>query len=226
MCEKRPPWLVAAGRVIPVVTIDDAGHAEPLADALVRGGMHCAEITLRTPAGLAAVQRLHRRDDFTVGAGTVLNEDQAGAAIAAGAAFVVSPGFDDGVLAAGARAAVPVVAGIATASEAQRAVNANLALVKFFPAATSGGLPAVKALAAAFTQLTFMPTGGIRLEDLGTWFAEPTVVAVGGSWIVPRDLLAAGRYEEIELLARHTVDTLSDIAYANDPTHSEAGRQP
>lgn len=204
-------FLHDAGPVIPVVTIDDASQAEPLAVALSRGGIHCAEITLRTPAGLAAIERLAGFDGFTVGAGTVLNQEAADAAVAAGASFVVSPGFDDGVWATGQRTGIPVIAGIATATEAQRAVNAGASVVKFFPAATSGGRPAVRALSAVFTQLSFLPTGGITLDELGAWLATPGVIAVGGSWIAPRDLLQAGRFDEIERLARETTDVLEQL---------------
>jgi 2-dehydro-3-deoxyphosphogluconate aldolase/(4S)-4-hydroxy-2-oxoglutarate aldolase len=211
LSEVRAQWLRTAGRVIPVVTIDEADHAQPLADALTRGGIACAEITLRTPAGLAAIERLASRDGFAVGAGTVLNATQANAAITAGAAFLVSPGFDDGVWATGQQAGIPVVPGVVTATEAQRAVNAGATTVKFFPAATSGGLRAVKALSAVFTHLSFIPTGGITLDELGTWLAEPAVVAVGGSWIAPRELLRTGHLERIENLARRTTDVLADL---------------
>ena len=202
-------WSFLCG-VVPVVTIDDAAQAEPLAAALSRGGINCAEITLRTRAGLAAIERLAGMDGFMVGAGTVLNQAQAEAVMAAGASFVVSPGFDDGVWSVGQRTGTPVIAGIATATEAQRAVNAGASVVKFFPAATSGGLPAVRALSAVFTQLSFMPTGGITLSELGTWLAEPAVVAVGGSWITPRDLLQARKFDQIEHRARQTTDVLGE----------------
>jgi 2-dehydro-3-deoxyphosphogluconate aldolase/(4S)-4-hydroxy-2-oxoglutarate aldolase len=207
----EPSFLPDAGRVVPVVTIDDASQAEPLAVALSRGGINSAEITLRTPAGLAAIERLAGLDGFTVGAGTVLDRATFDAAVGAGAAFVVSPGFDDGVWAARQRTGIPVIPGIATATEAQRAVNAGATVVKFFPAATSGGLPAVRALSAVFPQLSFMPTGGITLGDLGSWLATPAVVAVGGSWIAPRELLRARRFDQIEHLARQTADVLTDL---------------
>ena len=216
MSDVRPQWLRIAGRVIPVVTIDAAEQAEPLADALTRGGIACAEITLRTPAGLAAIERLASREGFAVGAGTVLNATQAKAAIGAGAAFLVSPGFDDGVWTAGQQAGIPVLPGVATATEVQRAVNAGATTVKFFPATTSGGLPAVKALGAVFTQLRFMPTGGITLGELGTWLAEPIIVAVGGSWIAPRELLRTGHLDRIQELARQTSDVLAGLPEAFD----------
>jgi 2-dehydro-3-deoxyphosphogluconate aldolase/(4S)-4-hydroxy-2-oxoglutarate aldolase len=222
LSDNRRSWLHDAGRVIPVVIIDDAEQAEPLAGALSRGGITCAEITLRTPAGLAAIERLAGRDGFTVGAGTVLNWVQADAAVAAGASWMVSPGFDDSVWATGQRTGTPVIAGIATATEAQRAVNSGASVVRFFPAATSGGLPAVRALSAVFTQLSFMPTGGIKLDELGTWLAAPAVVAVGGSWIAPRDFLRAGRFDQIEQLARHTTDVLTGLSDSSrtDPPRS------
>lgn len=202
-------WL-KGNRVVPVVVIDDAAGAVELCSALSRGGIGCAEITLRTSAGLAAINRAAGRDDFLVGAGTVLNAAQARDAISAGAQFLVSPGFDDGVLEVGASAGVPVIPGIATASEAQRAVNAGVRLVKFFPAATSGGIAAVKALSAPFGQLSFVPTGGIGLKDARSWLAVDAVAAVGGSWLTPADLLRSNKFDEIERIARDTVLSLTE----------------
>ena len=117
-----------------------------------------------------------------------------------------------------------MIAGIATATEAQRAVNAGASVVKFFPAATSGGLPAVRALSAVFTRLSFVPTGGITPDELGTWLAAPAVVAVGGSWIAPRDLLRAGRFDQIEHLARQTTEVLTGLSEGS--RHRPAAQQP
>ncbi len=205
----RPSWLPTGVRALPVVVIHYAPHARGLCTALAAGGIPCAEITLRTEGALDAIAAAARLDDFVVGAGTVLNAAQARDAIAAGARFLVSPGFDEGVLAAGADAGVPVVPGIATATEAQRAVNAGVRTVKFFPAATSGGINAVQALSAPFSRLRFIPTGGISLTDAPAWLRVPSVVAVGGSWLAPPDAVQAGRFDAIERIARDTVRTLS-----------------
>ncbi|MFG2935933.1 bifunctional 4-hydroxy-2-oxoglutarate aldolase/2-dehydro-3-deoxy-phosphogluconate aldolase [Streptomyces sp. NPDC048282] len=189
---------------VPVVVIDDVRHALPLGRALAAGGIPCAEITLRTPSGLAAVEALAALPGFRVGAGTVLDEKQARAAVDAGADFLVSPGFDDGVWRVGRETGVPVVPGTTTATEVQRAVNAGAGLVKFFPAVAAGGIPALRALSEPFGAVRFMPTGGVRPDDASAWLAEPAVLAVGGSWLAPRDLLRAGRFDEITRIARAT----------------------
>lgn len=212
--ETSPAAWLDGNQVVPVVVIQEAADAAPLCDALARGGIGCVEITLRTAAGLSAIEKAAGRDDFLVGAGTVLNAGQARDAIAAGAQFLVSPGFDDGVVDAGRQAGVPVVPGIVTASEAQRAVNAGVRLVKFFPAATSGGPAAVTALSAPFQQLLFVPTGGISQQDAPTWLAIEAVVAVGGSWLAPPAMLRERRFDHIEQIARDTVGSLTATAGA------------
>lgn len=191
-----------------MVVIEHAEQAPPLCEALSAGGVPCAEITLRTPAALEAIATVADRDGFTVGAGTVLDARQARDAIAAGARFLVSPGFDDGVVSAARERDIPVLPGIATATEAQRALNAGVRAVKFFPASTSGGIPAVKALSAPFGSLTFLPTGGITMDEASDWLAIPAVVAVGGSWMTPPKLLSDGRYNEVERITRQTLASL------------------
>jgi 2-dehydro-3-deoxyphosphogluconate aldolase/(4S)-4-hydroxy-2-oxoglutarate aldolase len=208
---ERDHWLPDDVKTVPVVVIDDATQARSLAEALMAGGIPCAEMTLRTPAGLPAIEALAALTGFHVGAGTVLNSAQATAAVEAGAHFLVSPGFDDGVWAVGQETGVPVIPGIATATEAQRALNAGARTVKFFPAGTSGGLPALKALTGPFSGLRFMPTGGISLADAATWLSEPAVLAVGGTWVTPRNLLAESRFDEISAIARETVDLLGPM---------------
>jgi 2-dehydro-3-deoxyphosphogluconate aldolase/(4S)-4-hydroxy-2-oxoglutarate aldolase len=208
LSEGSASWLPEGVKVVPVVVIEREAHARQLADALASGGIPCAEITLRTPAGLSAIEAVAHLEHFHVGAGTVLNEQQARDAVAAGARFIVSPGFDEGVWAVGQASGVPVIPGIATATEAQRALNAGAGTVKFFPASTSGGIPALKALSAPFGQLKFMPTGGVTLNDAPAWLDVPAVVAVGGSWLTPPVLLAEGRFGEIQRIARQTLDAL------------------
>ncbi len=201
--------LFAGQVVVPVVVIDDALSAEPLGEALVRGGIACAEITLRTPAGLGAIRSMAENPAILVGAGTVLNAKQAEQAVGAGAKFMVSPGYDRGVLQVGAETGVPVVPGVATATEAQRAVNDGVTVVKFFPAETAGGLAAVKALSAPFAGLRFMPTGGITLQTAQSWLDFSPVMAVGGSWIAQQGLVAEGRFDVVEQNARRTVAELA-----------------
>lgn len=204
MSDRLPGVLASLGTVVPVVTLADAALAVPLADALAGGGLTSVEITLRTPAGLEAIERLADRHDLVVGAGTVVNRAGAESAVAAGAAFLVGPGFDEGVWEVGKDRGVPVVPGVATATELMRVVAAGARLVKFFPAVAAGGLPAVRALAAVFPDVSFMVTGGITAQDAGSWLAESSVVAVGGSWIAPAALLREHRFGTITDLARES----------------------
>lgn len=201
--------------MIPVVVIADADLAVPAAIALADGGIPCAEITLRTPAALAAIDAVASAmkhgdlpADFALGAGTVLDSSQAADAIAAGARYVVSPGLDEGVMQTCSRHDVPVVPGVATASEVQKAYNLGARLVKFFPAGTSGGIAALRALAAPFSMMQFVPTGGITMESASEWLDVPAVVAVGGSWMSPPATLATRDFDAITRVARDTVTRL------------------
>lgn len=202
-------WLPAGVRVMPVVVIDDARNAPHLLEALANGGVPCAEITLRTPGALNSIEAVAHVPGRIVGAGTVTDAASAKDAIAAGAQFLVSPGFGEDVWAVGREHDVLVIPGVATATEAQRAMRAGARVVKFFPAATSGGIAGVSALSGPFPSLSFMPTGGVELSSARAWLQVPSVVAVGGSWLAPRELIAAQRFEEIQLLATETTATLS-----------------
>jgi 2-dehydro-3-deoxyphosphogluconate aldolase/(4S)-4-hydroxy-2-oxoglutarate aldolase len=193
--------VIARTRVLPVVVIDDAENAMPLADALCTASLPIAEITLRTPAALLALARLAGRDDLLVGAGTVLTAEQARRAVDAGASFVVSPGNDDGVVSVCRARHVPVIPGAATASEIQRAFVHQFRVVKYFPAEANGGVSALSALSAPFGDMKFIPTGGISERNVDDYLALPSVLAVGGSWMVPRAALSAGRWDEISRLA-------------------------
>ena len=200
---------LAVARIVPVIVLDDAADAGPLADALLAGGIDCAEITLRTPAGLAAVQALAHRDDILVGAGTVLTAAQTDEAVAAGARFVVSPGLGLDVVQRARQLGVTVLPGVATATELQAAAAAGLGAVKFFPAGALGGLAMLDALAGPFPGMRFMPSGGVTAENAADYLAHPSVFAVGGSWMVPRTLIGAGRFAEITALCHRTVDALA-----------------
>jgi 2-dehydro-3-deoxyphosphogluconate aldolase/(4S)-4-hydroxy-2-oxoglutarate aldolase len=171
--------------VIPVLVIDDARNARAIAEALVKGGLRALEVTLRTPAALDVIREMASVEGAVVGAGTVLNPAQLDAAVAAGARFIVSPGLTEPLARAAADAAVPYLPGIATAGDIMRGLDLGLDRFKFFPAETSGGLPALKAFAAPFGQARFCPTGGITPATAGTWLAHPAVLCVGGSWVVP-----------------------------------------
>ena len=188
---------LASFRIVPVIVIDDPAAASPLADALAVGGLRCAEITFRTPAALAALTRFAAKADLLVGAGTVLDPDQASAAVDAGARFIVSPGFDAEVVLRCQQLGVPVLPGTATPSEVQQAWRVGLTAVKFFPADTLGGVTALSAIAAPFPDMTFVPTGGISHGNAAAYLRHRSVLAIGGSWMAPRWLIAAGDWEQI-----------------------------
>ncbi|HEV2798438.1 MAG TPA: bifunctional 4-hydroxy-2-oxoglutarate aldolase/2-dehydro-3-deoxy-phosphogluconate aldolase [Nocardioides sp.] len=193
----NPTDVLGGHRIVPVVVLDDPARAEALGAALVEGGLPVAEATFRTPAAAAVLRRLAERDDLVVGAGTVLTPRQVDEALAAGARFVVSPGLSAGVVRRCQEAGVPVIPGVSTATEIMQALDLGLDTVKFFPAEANGGLPSVTALAAAFPQVRFMPTGGITADSAPAYLAHPAVAAVGGSWMVAGDLLAEGRWDEV-----------------------------
>lgn len=184
-------------RVVPVVVLDDVARADDLGAALVAGGLPLAEVTFRTPHAADVVRRLAARGDVRVGAGTVLTAAQVDAAHDAGASFVVSPGLSTEVVERCRALDLPVLPGVATATEVVAALALGLDHVKLFPAEVVGGTRAVSALSAAFPGLSFVPTGGITLESLPAYLAHPAVAAVGGSWMVAPDLLAEGRWEEV-----------------------------
>jgi 2-dehydro-3-deoxyphosphogluconate aldolase/(4S)-4-hydroxy-2-oxoglutarate aldolase len=193
----------AGVRVIPVLTISDVSQAVPLARALVAGGLTVLEITLRTPAALVAVQRIADEvPQAVVGAGTILSADQGREAIAAGATFLVSPGSSPRLLDAADTLAVPLLPGVATASEAMAALERGYRFVKFFPAEVAGGIAALKALAAPLAALRFCPTGGVGADNLEAYLALPNVVCVGGSWVAPAHLVKAGDWAGIAALAQ------------------------
>jgi len=189
--------LIGAARLLPVVVLQDAQSAEPLAAALLDGGLRCVEVTFRTDAAPDAIRAMAKRDDLLVGAGTVLTPEQVERAVAAGARFVVSPGFGPAVVRRCQELGVPVFPGVATATEIQMALDAGLRTVKFFPAEQVGGAAMVKALAAPFRGVRFIPTGGVSTANLADYLAVPAVLAVGGTWMVAPDLLAAGDWTEV-----------------------------
>lgn len=189
--------------VIPVVVIDDADDAVPLARALLAGGLRAIEITLRTPAALEAVQAVaHGVPGAVVGAGTVLTPDHVAAAAAAGARFLVSPGWSERLLDATGAAGLPYLPGAATASEVLNLVERGVTDIKFFPAEAAGGVPFLRSLASPFPQARFCPTGGIDAARAPRYLELPNVACVGGSWMVPRDLLAARDWEGVTALAK------------------------
>lgn len=171
--------------VIPVLVVKDAAHALPMAQALVNGGLPVLEVTLRTEAALDVIREMSKVEGAFVGAGTVLNEKQLDEAIDAGAKFIVSPGLTKPLAKAAIERGIPFLPGIATAADIMRGLDLGLDHFKFFPAETSGGIKALKALAAPFYQVRFCPTGGITVDTAPDWLAVDAVLCVGGSWLVP-----------------------------------------
>lgn len=191
-----------AAPVIPVIVLQRVTDALPVAEALIEGGIPIFEVTLRTEAALPAIADLAMRfPEALTGAGTVLNKQHAKRAIDAGARFIVSPGWDKGVVKTARAAGLPVVPGVATASEVQRARNRGLRVLKLFPAGVAGGVPMLKALSSVFQDIRFVPTGGVTAGNLADYLALPNVAAVGGSWLTPKQAVAEGRFGEITRLA-------------------------
>ncbi|WP_062464231.1 bifunctional 4-hydroxy-2-oxoglutarate aldolase/2-dehydro-3-deoxy-phosphogluconate aldolase [Demequina soli] len=196
---------LGAHRLVPVVVLDDAADADGLARALVAGGLPVAEVTFRTPAAEESIKIIAARGDVIVGAGTVLTVDQVDRAVAAGASYVVSPGLSRAVIERCGEHGVAVLPGAVTATEVQAALELGVSTLKFFPAGTSGGAKAIAALAAPFGGVSFVPTGGIGRANLHEYLALPCVHAVGGSWMVPRDLVSTGRFEKVAALVAEAV---------------------
>lgn len=199
---------VARIGVLPVVVLDSPEQAAPLAEALIAGGLPAAEVTFRTDAAAAGLRAMAAYPELLLAAGTVRTPAQVDQALEAGARMIVSPGLSEAVVRAAHDAGAPIVPGVATASEVLRAGELGLDVVKFFPAQTSGGAPAVKALAAPFADMRFIPTGGISTENLASYAALPAVLAVGGSWMVERALLTAGDWATVTQRARDAVSAV------------------
>lgn len=197
-----PEAFLRRGPVLPVVTIREAAHGPPLARALLAGGVATIEVTLRTPAALEAIRAIAAEvPQMELGAGTILNPADAQAAAAAGARFLVSPGLTPTLLAAARGFPVPLVPGVATASEAMTAREAGFRFLKLFPAEAVGGRALLQSLSGPLADLRFCPTGGVSLASAPEYLALPNVVCVGGSWLAPEAALAAGDWGRITALA-------------------------
>lgn len=192
--------------IVPVIAINDVEKAAPLAGALEQGGVPCAEITYRTKEGEEAIRRIAAKyPHMLVGAGTVLTTEQVDSAIAAGAKFIVSPGFNPLVVDHCIQKGIPIVPGCSTPSDMEQAIMRGLEVVKFFPAEQSGGLAYIKAVAAPYPMLRFMPTGGIHIGNLAGYLEFPKVLACGGSWMVQSKLIDGGHFDEIKTLCAEAV---------------------
>lgn len=195
-------------KILPVVVLEDAAGAEPLANALLDGGLRAVEVTFRTDAAAAAIEAMAGRSELLVGAGTVLSPAQVDQAVQAGAKFVVTPGFGPAVVKRCQELGVPVFPGVATATEIQQALDAGLDTVKFFPAEQLGGVPMLKALSAPFRSVKFVPTGGVNVSNIASYLSVPSVLAVGGTWMVAPELLAAGDWAEVTARTKAALEAI------------------
>ncbi len=203
---------LAAFGVVPVVVIDRAEDAIPLGKALCEGGLKCAEITFRTEAAEEAIRLMSREfPDMLIGAGTVLTTEQADRAMAAGARFIVSPGFDEEVVDHCLEKGYPVLPGTMTPSEVAKGVKRGLELLKFFPAQQAGGLAMIKALAAPYTGVRFMPTGGINTENLADYLGFSKIAVCGGSWMVKGQLIKEGNFDKIKDMTKEACEAVKKI---------------
>ncbi len=197
---------IAELKVVPVVVLEDAKDAAPLAKALCEGGLPCAEVTFRTAAAKDSIKAMtDAYPDMLVGAGTVLTTEQVDSAVEAGAKFIVSPGFDPEIVDYCLEKEIPVFPGCITPSEVAQAVKRGLRVVKFFPAEQFGGIATIKALSAPYVGLKFMPTGGISAKNLKEYLACKPIVACGGSWMVKKDMIEAGEFDKIRELTKEAV---------------------
>lgn len=206
---------LAAFKLLPIVVMDKAEHAAEFGDVLVSGGLPVVEVTCRTPAALESIRILAKRSDLLVGAGTILTTLQADQAIDAGAKFLVAPGTNPDVTGYVLEQGVPMLPGVATPSEIELAISLGATALKFFPAEVMGGVAALKAFAGPFPDAKFIPTGGITPELLPDYLELANVIACGGSWMAPRELLATGRFDAIAALigdAKQLLAAPPDIA--------------
>lgn len=198
--------------VVPVVVLHDAKDAKPLAKALCDGGLPCAEVTFRTEAAEESIRIMAEAfPEMLIGAGTVLTTEQVERAVAAGAKFIVSPGFDPEVVDYCLAKHIPVLPGCITPSEVAQAVKRGLEVVKFFPAEQFGGVATIKALSAPYTNVRFMPTGGVNAKNLADYLGFSKIIACGGSWMVKGDLVAAGEFDKIKEMTEEAVALVKEI---------------
>ena len=198
--------------VVPVVVLEDTKDAVPLAKALVEGGLPCAEVTFRTEAAEESIRLMTEQfPEMLVGAGTVLTREQVDTAVAAGAKFIVSPGFDPEIVDYCLEKEIPIFPGCVTPSEVAQAIKRGLKVVKFFPAEPAGGVAMIKAMAAPYNQLRFMPTGGIGTQNLKDYLGFDKIICCGGSWMVKADLIQNGEFEKICNLTKEAKELAKSI---------------
>lgn len=198
--------------VVPVVVLEDAKDALPLAKALIEGGLPCAEVTFRTEAAEESIRRMSEKyPDMLVGAGTVLTIEQVDRAVKAGAKFIVSPGFDSEIVDYCLSKDIPVFPGCITPSEVAQAAKRGMKVVKFFPAEQAGGVSMIKAMAAPYTMMKFMPTGGINAKNLKEYLEYDKILCCGGSWMVKGDMIRSGAFDKIKELTKEAVELAAAI---------------
>ena len=203
---------ISAMGVVPVVAIENASDVGGLGDALIGGGLPCAEITFRTAAAASAIRNLcNSHPGILVGAGTVLTKSDAETAVDAGASFVVTPGFDGDLVDWCLGKRIPVIPGVMTPTDINAAINRKLNVLKFFPAEAAGGVKTLKAISGPYGNIKFVPTGGITLGNLEEYLSLPNVVACGGSWLVKKDDISSGEFDTIESLVREAVQLVDRI---------------
>ena len=197
--------------VVPVIKITDPETAVPLARALDKGGIPVAEVTFRTQHAAEAIRRISAEvPQVLTGAGTVTTTEQVDTAVAAGAKFIVTPGFNPKVVDYCLERNIPILPGASGPSEIEQAMERGLEVVKCFPAEALGGLPYIKALSGPYTEMKFMPTGGVNEGNVQEYLAEPKIIAAGGSWMVKGDLIAAGKFDEIQRLTQEAVALVNE----------------
>lgn len=212
--------------LVPVIKIEDVEKAVPLAEALCKGGLPCAEVTFRTAQAEEAIRRITEAlPEMLVGAGTVLTSEQVDRAVGAGAKFIVSPGFNRKIVTYCIEKGIPVTPGCSSPSDVEQAIECGLDVVKFFPAEAAGGLPMIKALCGPYVNLKFMPTGGISAKNLNEYLSFKKILACGGSWMVKEDLIQNGDFEAITALAREAVGTMLGFELAHIGINAENEQQ-
>lgn len=198
--------------IVPVVVLDDVKDAEPLAKALVEGGLPCAEVTFRTDAAEESIRIMSEKyPEMLVGAGTVLTTEQVDRAVAAGAKFIVSPGLNPRIVKYCVEKNIPICPGCTNPSDIEQALENGLKVVKFFPAEPAGGLPMIKAMAAPYVGVKFMPTGGIKPSNVRSYLEYERIIACGGSWMVPGDLVNSGDFAKITELTKEAVEIVKEV---------------
>ena len=215
--------------ILPIITINDAKDAVPVAKALFEGGLSSVEFTFRTDAAKAAIEAVTKElPEMLVGAGTVLTVEQVEAAAGSGAKFIVTPGLNEDIVKYCKQKDIPVFPGVSTASDIDLAVRLGLEVVKFFPAGTTGGIANIRALAAPFTKMRFVPTGGVNAKNLNDYLSFDRVDACGGSWMIDQKLISEGNFEGIKKLAKEAVDLMLGFEFAhlgiNDPNEQAADK--